>query len=1210
MVFAPKLDAGISYERPQQVAPPVDYGKALTSGVSDVLKVIDDATPDKPTWSQVKDEQEAAGLRAFNRKLGIVDQLRDQGFAREAASKGRALVDWAAGRNINMADPQITAQLKARDITLDTLGETPEDTRTRKLRETPAWKQAETLVLGDPKNDKYSPQQKQNEIERITAQTLLDEATISQSSQSDIANWHRNGAPAVDRMMKLNVESQVLEAQTAARLGIPIDPTSLEAKLTELTFSLAKLNSVFPAGLPQAEKDKAMAPLKGSIKVIEKLQSRGERISAGAVGNLTAALAGNTDEKSIAVVALLAGGMKNLTPEVIELILDKGKGSVDAVLKTLSNPDAPTFYFGAGQSQWGYGKRVRLPGGVLRKTLEEPTGTSAAAMANSAERMASLLSAETLRQNKNADPRVLLQNFNKNALTLGEMIQTPDSEEAAAFNFGLAANAAAAVFHSPETFSAADVLTGYSPSFFKNLEGASTLYPGQAGSLVQANLIAVRQMNAKAAARLESVTKGWLQYSGTTLLLDYDKITTQEYSVGGNPEVQEQMKTEVKAAVEGAGGFSEFLKEYDNVSKGQAGRNPYSPLVKAFMMSKEVSDIRKDMAPISEQTKAVVALSQTAGRLQRLQDKIDKDFDERNFNNEVPDGEHVPLQPDEVRVNPAFIDQSAAVPDTNGVPLGERPVGKVGDALGDAASYVGDALISPAGAAVQNDNWTEAAKAAIKKHEGKRLEAYPDRGGYSIGYGRFGVLKNAKITDEQAERYFEEDFQAKVTAARKAIPKFDALSNELKAEITQGFFRGDLSGSPKTLALINEGKFSEAAVEFLDNNEYRNPDTARGVKNRMLLIANALELEGSAPVQSNSLVQPANAASGGLSGVEDAVQQAVTDNGLPPSQKEDFGRQLDNRAPIPPTRMGDPAPVPRKRPSESPTPGRNLPALDEGQSWLSRNVGQPLATIAVSLASQAAGAVGGPAFAFLLGDLLDAQLGGNWRSFDQTDMSPEYSTATHNAVKLAYANGKSKTTYGVWASMAVAYENQALVEQYYGGDLVAAAKDKLAKAPKADRPSFPTVQESLSWSPGGKGKVEATMTNPYINLMYTFGEAGFTKEGEGFRITDQYDNNWYRDYTRPSGNKAYTQVSTEEFEKFKGKRTLVQLFEESLKAYKDKKVSLFGLVHNSQYLFGSRDWTDDTKDESKKINMFFSGADKQTLSQKMSSTVRGHIAGE
>ena len=861
MAFAPKLDADISYERPQQVAPPVDYGKALTSGVSDVFRVLDNVKPDKPTWSQVKDEKEAAGQRAFSLDLDKVDQLRDQGHFKAAAARGRALVDKAADMGINMADPQIKAQFEARGITLDTLGETPEDTYNRKRRETPAWKQAQTLIHGDPKYNEYSPQQKQNEIERMASQTLLDEATINQSSQSDIANWHNNVAGALSRTIKLNVEAQVLEAQTAARLGIPINPTSLEAKHTEITYRLAQLQSVFPAGLPDSEKEKSMATLKGSLKVLEQLQKRGEGISAAAVANLTAALAGNTDEKSIAVVALLAGGVENLTPEVIPFILDKGKGSMDEVLKTLANPDATTFYFGAGQSQWGYGKRVRSPGGVLRKTLEEPTGKRGGGFASDAEEIASLLSPKTLQQNEGADPLVLLQNFSQNAGTLGKLISTPDSEEAAAFSFGLAANAAAAVFKSSETFSAASVIAGYGPAFFKALEGASVLYPGQASSLARANLLAVRQMGAKAAARLESVTKGWLQYSGTTLLLDYNKITTQEYSAGGNPEAQERMKTEVKAAVEGAGGFSEFLKKYDSVSKGQAGRNPYSPLVKAFMMSKEVDDIRKDMSPISEQTKAVVALSQTAVRLQRLQDKIDKDFDERNFNNEVPDGEHVPLQPDEVRVNPAFTDQSATVPDTNGVPLGESAVGKVGadlgSALGDAARYVGAAVISPAGAGTldngneaTNGNWTESAKAAIKKHEGKRLEAYPDKGGYSIGHGHFGVLKNAKITDEQAERYFEEDFQAKVAAARKAIPKFDSLSNELKAEITQGFFRGDLSGSPKALALINEGKFSEAAVEFLDNNEYRNPDTARGVKNRMLLIANALELEGSSGADS------------------------------------------------------------------------------------------------------------------------------------------------------------------------------------------------------------------------------------------------------------------------------------------------------------------------------------------------------------------------
>ena len=39
--------------------------------------------------------------------------------------------------------------------------------------------------------------------------------------------------------------------------------------------------------------------------------------------------------------------------------------------------------------------------------------------------------------------------------------------------------------------------------------------------------------------------------------------------------------------------------------------------------------------------------------------------------------------------------------------------------------------------------------------------------------------------------------------------------------ILDGFFRGDMSGSPKALELIRAGKLTEAADEYLNNNEYR-----------------------------------------------------------------------------------------------------------------------------------------------------------------------------------------------------------------------------------------------------------------------------------------------------------------------------------------------------------------------------------------------------
>ena len=928
MEFAPKLDAGISYERPQQVTAPAKTGQLLAAGVSDVFKVLEDVEEDKPTWSQVKDEQEATGQRAFSLELGRVAQLRGQGQFRAAATRGQAAVAMAAELGINMADPQIKGQLEAFDIALPELGETPEETADRELEATPEFKTAQAIVYMGAGYTNMTPGQRYALVHQMASQSVLDKATIAYANQTDVASWHAVGKQALERWMSTNIQSQVAEAQAAAGLGIQIDPTQMEAKATEIAGQIAAMPSIFPVNLSKAERDKAMAPLRSALLVIEALQSRGTGVSAAAVSNLVGALSDNTDAPSAAVVAVIASNMRNLTPANIDVILPQGAGSVAAALAAMSNPDAKTFYFGAGESQWGYGKRVRKSSDPLSKTLEGPDGNPATL--DPAVELAELLSPDILQGSKNTDARTLLADFNTNVKAFDLMKEPGESTDEAAFNFGMIAKAAAAVYNSKVTFSAADVNAGYGPEFFKKLALHAKLYPGQTAGVTRATQIAVQTMTAKAVVRVEDATQGWLQYNGSTLLLDYSKFTSQQFRVADDPETQTRMQTEVKAAIELAGGFSEFLNIYDSYDRAQ-GRSPYSTHVRLFMNSNEVKDIRNQLPAIREQTRAIVALRQTSVRLGAMLDKIANDTQDEIYDaggesagandvwggdgavgtNNVWGGENVPL-------------------DSSPVPDATPEEGKVGAALGDAARsvgdaarYVGGALISRAGAATldngneaTNGNWTESAKAAIKKHEGKRLEAYPDRGGYAIGYGRFGVLKNAKITDEQAERYFEEDFQAKVAAARKAIPKFDSLSNELKVEITQGFFRGDLSGSPKALALINEGKFSEASVEFLDNNEYRNPDTARGVKNRMLLIANALELEGSAPVQSNSLVQPANAASGGLSGVEDAVQQAVTDNGLPPSKKEDFGQQLDNRAPIPQTRQGgfDSTPVPRPRP--------------------------------------------------------------------------------------------------------------------------------------------------------------------------------------------------------------------------------------------------------------------------------------------------------
>lgn len=132
----------------------------------------------------------------------------------------------------------------------------------------------------------------------------------------------------------------------------------------------------------------------------------------------------------------------------------------------------------------------------------------------------------------------------------------------------------------------------------------------------------------------------------------------------------------------------------------------------------------------------------------------------------------------------------------------------------------------------------------IKDKEGKKLTAYKPQDKekyYTIGYGHYGedVTEGMTITDEQAENYLKEDINKRLVAIKKAIPLFDSMPIEVRKHLLGSWFRGSLSGSPKTLRLINEGKFKEASKEFLNNNEYKTTKLT-GVKDRMDATAKAI----------------------------------------------------------------------------------------------------------------------------------------------------------------------------------------------------------------------------------------------------------------------------------------------------------------------------------------------------------------------------------
>lgn len=133
--------------------------------------------------------------------------------------------------------------------------------------------------------------------------------------------------------------------------------------------------------------------------------------------------------------------------------------------------------------------------------------------------------------------------------------------------------------------------------------------------------------------------------------------------------------------------------------------------------------------------------------------------------------------------------------------------------------------------------------------EGFRAEPYKpdeDEEFLTIGYGHYGsdVKEGTVVTESQARDLLRKDIKKRIPQIKKSIKNFDSLSDDLKVEIAQSWFRGGISGSPKTIKLINEGKFEEAATEFLDNEEYRTTELG-GVKTRMEALSTALRKEES-----------------------------------------------------------------------------------------------------------------------------------------------------------------------------------------------------------------------------------------------------------------------------------------------------------------------------------------------------------------------------
>jgi len=141
----------------------------------------------------------------------------------------------------------------------------------------------------------------------------------------------------------------------------------------------------------------------------------------------------------------------------------------------------------------------------------------------------------------------------------------------------------------------------------------------------------------------------------------------------------------------------------------------------------------------------------------------------------------------------------------------------------------------------KSDPFTDKIADMLVKREGKYPRMYKDIYGHpTIGIGHLvkphemAKYKNAVLSPHEMYTLMYADINEKLTAVRKDFPRFDSYPEKLKMIIVDGYFRGDLSGSPTTKKLIRLGKYKQAADEYLDNVEYRNSVKAgTGVAKRM-----------------------------------------------------------------------------------------------------------------------------------------------------------------------------------------------------------------------------------------------------------------------------------------------------------------------------------------------------------------------------------------
>ena len=133
------------------------------------------------------------------------------------------------------------------------------------------------------------------------------------------------------------------------------------------------------------------------------------------------------------------------------------------------------------------------------------------------------------------------------------------------------------------------------------------------------------------------------------------------------------------------------------------------------------------------------------------------------------------------------------------------------------------------------------------------------------------ITKGVGQTGSYLNMNFDEVLADKDKELRGYVNNYDSLTTRLQDALFSNNYRGSLGQSPDTRDLINAKRYDEAATEFLNNKEYKNPKTPAGIKARFEETAAALREQQLTPEMQEdvSLYDQFMNWTGGLNGVED-----------------------------------------------------------------------------------------------------------------------------------------------------------------------------------------------------------------------------------------------------------------------------------------------------------------------------------------------------